>query len=107
MQYKLEVCELCLRQVSFRTKHHLIPRTTHKNKVIKREHTPEERGRVAWTCRDCHRTIHALFSEKTLAREFHTLDDLRAHDEMARFLDWIKNKPEGAAAKPRHSKSRR
>lgn len=101
------ICDFCERTVSFITEHHLIPKATHNNKLIKKRHTQEELFKVAWACKDCHRTIHALFSEKTLARQFNSVDDLKGDIEMGKYLAWIKNKPEGAASKARQSKSKR
>jgi 5-methylcytosine-specific restriction endonuclease McrA len=43
--------------------------------------------------RICHRKIHATFSEKELARRFHTWAALRAHPEIADFVAWVANKP--------------
>jgi len=90
------VCELCGRLVSLVTKHHLIPRTRHKNKRNKREFDRVEvKTRVAWFCRPCHDHVHALFTEKTLEREFNTLESLMAHPEIARFVTWIQRRPDG------------
>ncbi|MEL6875130.1 MAG: HNH endonuclease [Pseudomonadota bacterium] len=41
----------------------------------------------------CHRTIHANFSNAELARQFHSPEALRRHPEIARFLQWVQNKP--------------
>ena len=41
--------------------------------------------------RICHRKIHATFSEKELAREFHSWGALRAHPEIAAFVSWVAN----------------
>lgn len=41
----------------------------------------------------CHRAIHAAAGNKALAREYPTLDAVRALPEIARFLAWIANKP--------------
>jgi hypothetical protein len=40
----------------------------------------------------CHRTIHARFSNAELART-PSAAALRAHPEIARFLDWVEGKP--------------
>jgi len=41
----------------------------------------------------CHRAIHAVASNKALARFYPTLDTLRAHPEIAAFLHWVATKP--------------
>lgn len=90
------VCELCRRDGCLLTKHHLIPQARHANKRNKREFDRQEvKFRVAWICRPCHNHVHALFTEKTLEREFNTLDALLAHPEVAKFAGWIATKPSG------------
>ncbi|MBB4287067.1 HNH endonuclease [Roseospira goensis] len=41
----------------------------------------------------CHRMVHRLFDEATLARERNTAEALRAHPDMARFLTWVRRQP--------------
>ena len=40
----------------------------------------------------CHRTIHRTLSNKELERDFASAAALRAHPDIARFIDWIRNK---------------
>ncbi len=90
------ICELCRRKVAFLTRHHLIPRTRHANKRNKREFDRVEvKTRLAWLCRPCHNHVHALFDEKTLEREFSTVESLAAHPEVEKFARWIATKPDG------------
>ena len=90
------ICELCRRQVSLLTKHHLIPKTRHANKRNKRDFDRHDvKHRLAWICRPCHSHVHALFTEKILEREFNTLELLAAHPEVAKFIAWIRKKPDG------------
>lgn len=76
------VCPLCGRPIplSQRDAHHLVQKS---------------RGGVetVWLHRICHRQIHALFTETELARHYRTAEALRAHEEMARFLAWVRTKP--------------
>jgi hypothetical protein len=89
-------CELCGRELGELTRHHLIPRTRHHNRRTRREHAREERlGRLLWVCRPCHNQIHAVFSEKQLADHYHSREALLADEAIARFVDWIRNKPPG------------
>jgi len=75
------------------TRHHLIPRSRHANKRIKRDFNRAEiKHRIAWLCRPCHDHLHALFTEKTLEREFNTLDSLARHPAVARFVRWIRKR---------------
>jgi len=41
----------------------------------------------------CHRAIHAAASNKELERRYPTIAALRENEAIARFLDWIANKP--------------
>src|SRR5688500_18916610 len=86
-------CELCGREVSELTDHHLIPRTRQRNRRVQREFDRKELKAVARLCRACHNFLHANFTEKTLERAFRTLDALRAHPDVARFVAWIRGKP--------------
>ncbi len=96
---RLGVCELCRRDECLLTKHHLIPQARHANKRNKREFDRQEvKQRIAWICRPCHNHVHALFTEKTLERQFNTLTSLLAHPEIKKFVAWIKTKP--SAFKP-------
>jgi hypothetical protein len=74
----------------------LIPKARHANKRNKRDfERTEEKQRLARFCRPCHNHVHALFTEKTLEREFNTLASLAAHPDVARFVAWIRTKPAG------------
>jgi 5-methylcytosine-specific restriction endonuclease McrA len=87
-------CELCGRTVEEVTKHHLIPRTRHANKKNKREFDRTEiHTRLALLCRPCHKQVHAVLTEKQLERDHNTLESLKAHEKIAKFIDWIKDKP--------------
>jgi hypothetical protein len=89
-------CELCKRQVSVLTRHHLIPRTRHSNKRNQRDFARADvKKRIAWLCRPCHNHVHALLTEKALEREFNTIESLASHPEVARFVTWIRKKPDG------------
>jgi hypothetical protein len=40
----------------------------------------------------CHRTIHRTLGNKELERDFASAAALRRHPDIARFIDWIRNK---------------
>ncbi len=90
------VCKLCGRIVSFRTRHHLVPRTRHANKRNKREFERDDvKTRIVLLCPPCHEHVHALFTEKELERDYNTMELLSAQPEIARFVQWIRKKPDG------------
>ena len=101
-------CDLCRRRVRKRTKHHLIPKTRHKNKKNKRLFRRDEvKTRVAWFCTPCHKHVHALLTEKRLEAEYNTLALLSAHPDVRKFVAWIKTKPDGTTVPIRGSKNKR
>jgi 5-methylcytosine-specific restriction endonuclease McrA len=59
--------------------HHLVPRS--------------EGGRETVTMhRVCHSKIHSLFTEQELRDGYDTLDKLRAHPEIAKFIRFVRKK---------------
>lgn len=87
-------CAICGREEKL-TRHHLIPRTRHRNKRNKREFDRVTVKRTVGICRPCHSQIHALLTEKELERDYRTVESLRAHPEIAKFAAWIAAKPRG------------
>ena len=78
------VCPICDRPIpsSQKDAHHLVPKS-------KGGKTTEFLHRI------CHRQIHALFTETELARRLNSADAIREHPQMQRFIEWVKNKPDG------------
>jgi hypothetical protein len=75
------ICPLCERAIpnSQKDAHHLIPKSK-GGKVTEYLH------------RICHRQIHALFTETELAAQLNTAENLKAHPEMVKFIEWVKTK---------------
>jgi hypothetical protein len=89
-------CELCQREEVAVTRHHLIPRARHhKLRANRRFEQGELNGRIAMLCRACHKFIHSVLSEKELAADYSTLESLRTHPDIQRFVRWVSNKPPG------------
>ena len=85
-------CELCGRE-NICTKHHLIPRTNHKNKWFKKNFTKDEMIKTIYLCKyECHPYIHSIISEKELGRKYNTLDKLKRHFLVNKFVIYIKSK---------------
>ena len=107
-QARTDRCELCGRRVAVRTRHHLIPRTRHRNKRNKRMFERKDvRERVAWVCKPCHKQIHTLLDAKQLELTYNTIERLAAHPDVARFVDWIRDKPDGTSVPARRTRGRR
>ena len=87
-------CALCHRLNTPLTRHHLLPQSRHNKPRFARRHTKQEgRTRIALLCKACHSHVHSILSEKQLEAEFHTIEALAAHPDIARFTQWIASKP--------------
>jgi 5-methylcytosine-specific restriction enzyme A len=85
-------CELCGREEVEVTIHHLVP------KEMGGTFMP-----TANLCIPCHKQIHALFTNVELASGLNTIDRLRSHPDLQKFLKWIKKQP--STRLPKISKS--
>ena len=75
-------CQLCDRTLPALTAHHLIPRQHTKRRK-------QDPGPTVDICAACHKQIHTLFDNRTLAQELNTLEKLRDHPQMAKFIAWV------------------
>lgn len=89
-------CELCRRDVDRYTVHHL---------------TPKSRGGrfspTAKLCPTCHRQLHAMFSESTLALELNSIELLRANPQVNNYLKWMRKQKGETVFRVRRAKERR
>lgn len=77
------ICELCKREGIIKiTEHHLIPKEVGGAKLP-----------VALLCQDCHKQIHALYTNKELAMRLNTLQALEKDERIARYLRYIRKQP--------------
>ena len=77
------VCALCDREVGHLSRHHLIPRSEGGTETVD-------------LCRTCHKTLHSFFTNRTLAKQLHTLEALRQNIEVQRYLAWVRKQPDRA-----------
>lgn len=99
-------CALCGREGVRTTRHHLIPRRTHRLKRIRRRFDREERlGAILHICRPCHSHIHAVLGEKELAETYNSRTALLAHPDIAQFVAWLADKPAGFRPRIRKPRS--
>jgi len=75
----MPLCELCQRDFEYLTKHHLVPQSKGGKKAD-----------VAMFCRQCAAQIHELFSNRVLAHELNTLEKLRLHPDIQRYIAWAR-----------------
>ncbi|WP_297773541.1 HNH endonuclease [uncultured Roseovarius sp.] len=79
------ICPLCLRPIppgARQSQHHLVPKLK-----------GGKGGPVVRLHQICHNEIHATLTEGELAREFNTVEALRAHPRLAKFIEWVGQRP--------------
>lgn len=89
------LCELCGANPAD-SKHHLIPRMCHTNKWFRKNFTREEMQAGIMVCRSCHSAINATFpgnQQKTLGKQFCTLEKLLEHPRIAAHVEWARKHP--------------
>ena len=89
-------CELCQREVDRYTVHHLVPRAR-----------GGRFGPTAKLCPTCHRQLHALFSEATLAEELNSIALLQANPLVNSYLKWVRKQKSAGGFKVRRANNRR
>lgn len=88
--------QLCRREVERYTVHHLVPRSR-----------GGRFGPTARLCPTCHRQLHAMFSEATLAKELHSIELLRSNVQVAEYLRWARRQKSGTNFRVRRANNRR
>lgn len=86
---KLTKCQLCQRQCAL-TFHHLIPRKMHRRTYFQKHYNKAELQQGVMLCRLCHKGIHTLYDEMTLAKCFSSLLQLQADDKINQHVDWVR-----------------
>lgn len=84
-------CELCNREKEL-TFHHLIPKKNHKIKYIREKYSFLNINSYGIKiCRDCHKMIHKLIPHKLLALDYNTMEKLKNHPELKKFIEWVRS----------------
>lgn len=74
---RAQSCALCRRDsFQYVSRHHLVPRCR----------GGQEKVRI---CNDCHRAIHATFSNKELAQKYSSVEVLLEHEGFAKMVQFI------------------
>jgi hypothetical protein len=83
-----KVCAGCCqhRQLTF---HHLIPKKLHRRAHFRRRYTKAELNVGIEVCRDCHKGIHRLYDEMTLAKQFGSSDRLLGDPALQKHFAWV------------------
>ena len=93
------ICPLCGRPIppdARQSMHHLVPRLK-----------GGKHGPTVLLHQICHNEIHATLSEADLARAYFTIDALRAHPRLAKFIRWVAKRPPGFHSKTPGPRRRR
>ena len=78
------ICPLCGRPIPAHaraSRHHLVPKLK-----------GGQNGPTVLMHAICHNEVHATLTEAELARDFATVESLRAHPRLARFVAWVRDK---------------
>jgi 5-methylcytosine-specific restriction endonuclease McrA len=78
-----EICPLCGRPLAQpMNRHHLVPLSK------------GGKGTPTLTMHKiCHNKIHAVLTEKELLSHYNTIERLQSHEEIAKFIKWVRKKP--------------
>ena len=79
------VCPLCERPIPEgvpQSLHHLVPRSK-----------GGKGGASVLLHHQCHKEIHVTFSEGQLARQFHTVQALKTHPRLRKYIKWVSKRP--------------
>ena len=83
-------CPICQRELidgDSIDEHHLIPKTHGKRN--KRAYT---KTNLIILHKVCHNKIHSVFSTKELLKTFNTIEKIKAHPEIKKFVEWVQKK---------------
>jgi hypothetical protein len=89
----IEPCPLCERPNLSPSDHHLVPKSRGGKETLA-------------ICRDCHRAVHALFTNKELEKQYHTVESLLEHVELRKMLAFIARQDPGGKVRMRRPKGR-
>src|SRR5690606_28377730 len=85
---------ICKRDVPELSYHHMIPKS---------QGGTETTG----ICKDCHKSIHAFFTNKELARTYHTIEALLGHESFAKHIGWLSKQDPAKRFKTKKNKDKR
>lgn len=93
-KFRTGTCRLCGR-VTELTFHHLIPRKLHRRSRFRKHYSHAALLEGIELCRLCHKGLHRLYDEMTLARHLSTLSALRRDPKIQRHVAWVRKQRAG------------
>ncbi len=78
------ICELCNRKIltGDESNHHLVPKSR-----------GGRNGGIVMLHEVCHKQVHALFTDRQLSNTYNTVEKLKDHHDIQRFVKWVRRKP--------------
>ncbi len=87
------LCPICDRPNYFPSDHHMVPKS--------------RGGKTTETiCEDCHKAIHAHFTNKELEETYHTPEALLSHEGFAKQIKFLSKQDPGGRSKTKKNKDR-
>lgn len=83
---KINKCQLCGLKEKLQ-KHHLIPQRVSRSTKYSKDLKTDE-SNYLWICNECHRQIHALYTEQELRDLYYTKDLLCEAEDLKKFIQW-------------------
>lgn len=74
----------------------------HRRPFFRKNYDKSALNEGIWICHPCHRGIHRLFDEMTLAKQLNSLEKLRADEAIQRHIMWV-SKQKSGRYNPSHS----
>ena len=84
---KVGVCLLCERDTELMF-HHLIPKKLHRRTFFEKNYTKEALNQGILICYLCHKGMHKIYDEMTLAKRFPGVKEMKADEALARHFEW-------------------
>lgn len=103
-KYPNKRCQYCNRFVRILQTHHIIPKLMLRRMNYKKRKELRRTSKITVRlCRDCHRQIHSMFTNKELKNQFNDMNKITETKEFKKYLSFIVEKPEGTIT---HAKRR-
>ncbi|EFC45275.1 hypothetical protein NAEGRDRAFT_79530 [Naegleria gruberi] len=81
-------CVMCEREMKL-TRHHLIPRWTHRKFLKRGQYSKEHLNKVILICRPCHDAVHTFITLDEMAEKYHSLETIMEHPKVQGWIPYI------------------